>query len=93
MGDVSIREVIDNVNHPPHYKNGSGPETIQIIEWLTSDLVGIQAVDLANVVKYISRWYKKNGVEDLKKASWYLNHLIATVETHGINTIKEDING
>ena len=29
-----------------------------------------------NVVKYIARWRKKNGVEDLKKARHYLDKLI-----------------
>jgi hypothetical protein len=31
-------------------------------------------------VKYISRWRKKNGIEDLKKAQWYLNYLIKSQE-------------
>lgn len=73
----------DMVNHPPHYQNGSGPETIDIIKWMCADLVGIQAVDTANVIKYLSRWYQKNGLEDLYKARWYLNHLIENVEEKG----------
>ena len=87
----------DMVNHPPHYQNGSGPETIDIIEWMCADLVGIQAVDTANVIKYLSRWYKKNGLEDLYKARWCLNHLIENVEEKGYQqytpnslTIKTD---
>lgn len=73
----------DMVNHPPHYQNGSGPETIDIIKWMCEDLVGIQAVDTANVIKYLSRWYRKNGLEDLYKARWYLNHLIEDVKEKG----------
>lgn len=30
----------------------------------------------AQVIKYILRWNKKGGVEDLKKARWYLERLI-----------------
>ena len=30
----------------------------------------------ANVIKYVCRYLNKNGVEDLKKAKWYLNKLI-----------------
>ena len=30
----------------------------------------------ANVIKYVSRSKKKNGLEDLRKALWYLNHEI-----------------
>ena len=35
---------------------------------------------LGNVVKYISRYKNKNGVEDLKKAMWYLNRQIEIEE-------------
>ena len=34
----------------------------------------------ANAIKYISRYKMKNGLEDLKKAQWYLNHLIKELE-------------
>ena len=65
----------DNVNHPQHYQ-ANGIETIDVIEAWTKDLDGIVAVCAANVIKYISRWNKKNGIEDLKKARWYCNKLI-----------------
>ena len=64
------------VNHPPHYKTKTGLETIEVIEAFTEDLTGIEAVDTANVLKYICRWKKKNGLQDLEKAQWYLNNLI-----------------
>lgn len=70
----------DNVNHPNHYKTKSGLETIDVIKAFTEDLKGVEAVDTANIIKYICRWKKKNGLEDLKKAQWYLNDLIKTVE-------------
>lgn len=70
----------DNVNHPDHYKSATGLETIDVIEAFTSDLVGLEAVCAANVLKYICRWKKKNGLEDLRKAQWYLNKLIEKVE-------------
>lgn len=66
----------DNVNHPAHYISETGLETIDVIEAFTSDLVGLEAVCTANILKYICRWKHKNGVEDLKKAQWYLNKLI-----------------
>ena len=66
----------DNVNHPAHYMSHTGLETIDVIEAFTSDLTGMDAVCTANVIKYICRWKHKNGVEDLKKAQWYLNRLI-----------------
>lgn len=66
----------DNVNHPSHYMSYTGLETIDVIEAFTSDLTGMDAVCTANVIKYICRWKHKNGIEDLKKAQWYLNKLI-----------------
>ena len=68
------------VTHPAHYQTKSGLETIEVIEAFTEDLTGIEAVDTGNAIKYICRWKKKNGLQDLKKAQWYLNHLINHVE-------------
>lgn len=70
----------DMVNHPEHYISDSGIEVINVIEAFTSNLKGIEATDTGNIIKYILRWKNKNGLEDLKKAQWYLNHLIKKVE-------------
>lgn len=70
----------DMVNHPPHYNSETGLEVIDVIEAFTFDLKGIEATDTGNIIKYICRWNQKNGVEDLKKAQWYLNHLIKHIE-------------
>lgn len=71
---------IDMVNHPNHYKSESGLEVIDVIKAFTSDLTGYQAVDTGNIIRYICRWNKKNGLEDLKKARWYLDDLIKEIE-------------
>lgn len=68
------------VNHPSHYKTYNGLEAIDVIEAFTQGLEGIEAFDTGNVIKYICRWKKKNGLQDLKKAQWYLNHLIENIE-------------
>lgn len=65
---------MDNVNHPKHYTQG-GIECIDALAAATNGLVGIEAVDTANALKYLWRWKYKNGVEDINKAIWYLNHL------------------
>tara|TARA_R110001592_G_scaffold260791_2_gene525544 strand:+ start:576 stop:926 length:351 start_codon:yes stop_codon:yes gene_type:complete len=60
------------VNHPNHYGGEDNLyEAIKVIEaW---DL----GFNLGNTVKYISRVGKKtNTLEDLKKASWYINREI-----------------
>lgn len=67
----------DNVNHPSHYTGGK-VECIDALEAATQNLAGIEAVCTANAIKYLWRWKQKNGVEDLKKARWYLDKLIAT---------------
>lgn len=64
------------VSHPSHYQSDNGLEVIEVIEAFVEDLNGIEAVDTANVIKYICRWKKKNGLQDLEKAMWYLQHLI-----------------
>ena len=68
------------VSHPSHYQSETGLEAIDVIEAFTFDLKGIEAFDTGNILKYMCRWKQKNGVEDLKKAQWYLNHLINHVE-------------
>jgi hypothetical protein len=64
----------DNVN-PSHYKQGK-VECIDAIEAATINKKGLDAVCTANVIKYIWRAESKGGVEDLKKAQWYLSRMI-----------------
>ena len=68
-------ELPDVVNHPSHYTNGK-VECIDAIESATVGKTGIEAVCVANVIKYLWRYEDKNGLEDIKKAQWYLNKLI-----------------
>ncbi len=70
----------DNVNHPNHYQNIAGVEAIDILNDMVKDLPGKQAVMLWNSMKYLFRFQKKNGVEDLKKARNYLDYLIADMD-------------
>lgn len=65
------------VNHPDHYQLGDGMETIDVIRVATRKLEGIEAFDTGNALKYLCRWKEKNGVQDLEKAVWYIQHLIA----------------
>lgn len=79
----------DMVNHPPHYQSDSGLEVIKVIEAFTEGLTGIQAVCQGNVLKYVCRWHMKNGLEDLKKARWYLDKLISEVESENVAESKK----
>ena len=69
------------VAHPAHYQTSNGLETIDVMEAFTEDMAGYEAVCTSNVLKYICRWKKKNGLEDLKKAEWYLKRLIEHIES------------
>lgn len=81
IGEAYVtEESTDMVNHPDHYNTELGLETIDVIEAFTHGLDGIEAVCTGNVIKYICRWKKKNGIEDLKKAEWYLQKLIRHME-------------
>lgn len=69
----------DTINQPSHYTYG-GIECIQAIEAATAELNGIEAVCTGNVIKYMWRWKRKNGIEDLKKANRYIQMLIDKLE-------------
>ena len=65
----------DMVNSPSHYTQGA-IECIDAIEQVVKDLDGMEAMCTGNAIKYLWRWKHKNGVEDLKKAVWYLQRMI-----------------
>ena len=65
----------DVINHPSHYTQG-GIECIDAINAAVTGLNAFEGYCIGNIIKYIWRWKFKNGVEDLKKARWYLNKLI-----------------
>jgi hypothetical protein len=58
----------DAIN-PNHYKQGN----IQVIDFILDQKMNYVE---GNVIKYVSRYKFKNGLEDLKKAQWYLNKLM-----------------
>lgn len=64
----------DPVN-PQHYKNGD----VECIEGIRAAVVGKDGFAgylAGNTLKYIWRYESKGGVQDLEKASWYLNKLV-----------------
>ena len=69
----------DPVNSPKHYTQGD-MEVITAIEGLGLDY------HQGNVLKYISRYRFKNGMEDLQKAKWYVERLIYIYEQDVIKT-------
>ena len=71
----------DMINHPSHYTQGK-VECIDALESATIGKSGIEAVCVANIIKYLWRYEEKNGIEDVKKAQFYLNRLIDTLENN-----------
>ena len=79
-----MNNTVDMVNNPPHYASGEF-ECIEVME----DALGKEAVVnfcICNAFKYIFRHKKKNGIEDIQKAKWYLNKYIELEE----NTTSEE---
>lgn len=64
---------VDMVNKPSHY-NQAGIECIDAIKAATGD--GYEFYLQGNILKYLWRYRYKNGIEDLKKAEFYLKRLI-----------------
>lgn len=79
---------MDNVNSPSHYNFGD----IEVIDYIRDKLSKDQFTGycLGNVLKYVSRWEHKGGLEDLKKARVYLNWAIEELDV--IPVIKVDPN-
>lgn len=69
----------DMVNHPQHYTQG-GIECIDALKAATVGKRGIEAVCVANIIKYLWRYEEKNGVEDVCKAKWYIERLLKELE-------------
>jgi hypothetical protein len=83
MDGVNVDQFVDGIMeargrnsdpiNPSHYKQGP-IECIEAIKAATGD--GFLGYVWGNVLKYLWRWPKKGGVDDLKKARWYLDRLI-----------------
>ena len=71
----------DNINKPNHYMM-NGRETIETIKDITGK--EYEGYLIGNIVKYISRYKYKNGIEDIKKARAYIDFLIKELEVKEI---------
>lgn len=72
----------DNIN-PAHYSR----QPITPLEYIVANKMGFIE---GNIIKYVSRYKGKNGVEDLKKAQWYINKLILLMEGMDNENITKD---
>ena len=72
--DQNGNVIITNKISPSYYQGKI--ECIEALEAATEHLSGLDAVCTANAIKYLWRWKQKNGIEDLKKAQWYIQRLV-----------------
>ena len=68
------KDAPDNVNHPAHYEQSCSLECIQVME-LVFGANAVRGFCLCNAFKYMWRYKTKNGLEDLKKAKWYMDYI------------------
>ena len=66
----------DNIN-PPYYQKG-----IETTDYIVSHSMNYLE---GNIIKYVTRYKDKGGLEDLKKAEWYLTRLIKQQENNNEN--------
>lgn len=82
MGDLNLSggqaPAVDLVNHPPHYTKG-GIECIAALRAALGD-AGFVSYCNGAAIKYLWRWRYKGGAEDLRKANWYINAMLETLE-------------
>ena len=65
----------ENPIEPKHYTDLK----ISPLEYIEAN-DGEFSWSISNVIKYVSRYKRKNGLEDLKKAKWYLENEISKLE-------------
>ena len=68
----------DNINHPAHYESGNYECIDVMIE--TQGKAAVLDFCICNAFKYLYRHKNKNGMEDIKKAIWYLNKFVELSE-------------
>ena len=75
--NTPCQDAPDMVNSPAHYGSGS----IECIEYIQDFLTTEEFIGYlrGNIAKYLHRFRYKNGIEDLRKAEWYLNRLSQTM--------------
>lgn len=84
-GDIRMEK--DRVNHPSHYTTGK----YEVIDYIRDKLTQEEYTGycVGNVMKYISRWRHKGGLEDLEKAKVYLTWAIESENRKNSNAPNE----
>jgi hypothetical protein len=76
-GDMETLPEIDFINQPSHYhKNGIDVIAFSELQFSKEELKGFYRI---NILKYVTRYDRKNGKEDLEKARFYLDKLLELI--------------
>ena len=62
----------DNIN-PSYYRKGK----IEVVDFILDQKMSYLE---GSVIKYLTRWKEKNGIEDLENAEWFLQKLMKIEE-------------
>lgn len=74
---------MDDIKKPVHYNQGA----IEPIDYIVANKLSYCE---GNVVKYITRWRHKNGIQDLKKAKQYIDFIIDKESVTTVTESKDD---
>ena len=80
MANKSVEYDSDPVNHPQHYTNSAAKCAACGCHIECIDITRHMSFNIGNAVKYLWRYQDKNGLEDLKKARWYLDDAIKHID-------------
>lgn len=72
------KDAEDIVNHPSHYETGKF-ECFDVMREAFGDAV-VKNFCICNTFKYLYRCSRKNGIEDIRKAKWYIDHFLQIVD-------------
>lgn len=83
-----LEPVSDIVNHPSHYETGKFECFDVMLE--TQGVEAVRAYCICAAQKYIYRHKRKNGLEDIKKAKWYIDKYIELTEIDFDHILTDD---
>lgn len=84
--DKETPESSSNVDHPFHYAHGSIECIDAMVE--TQGKEAVMAFCICNAMKYLWRQSTKNGIEDVRKAKWYIDKYLELYDEKPVEVPK-----
>jgi hypothetical protein len=71
---TTFSNTVEKVQHPHHYGGDTPYEVIKVLRnWFSEEQ--FEGFLVGNAIKYLARYKKKNGIEDVQKAEFYVKYL------------------